>query len=252
LPQPKNIAHRGGRKWAPENTLSAFRKSLEFGVDGVELDIQRCASGEIVVFHDEDLNRTTNGAGLLVDSSFAELRRLSAGEWFDPAFKDERVPLLSEVLELIGGRIGINIELKNTPIEYPGMDDELLELIADYPAPETLIISSFDHKLMRQVHAKAPHLKIALLGAAVLVDLKQTATAIGAQYFHPSYDCLRIDVAQEAHAAGLEVNVWTCNSQREWRDCLRMQVDGIITDDPVGLKEFLSRAATPASTLDLA
>lgn len=237
---PQLIAHRGGRVWAPENTLAAFRRSVELGVDGIELDVQRCASGELVVFHDEDLSRTTNGAGLIRDCSFDELRRLSAGMWFDESFADERVPLLSEVLELLQGKIELNIELKNSPIEYPDMDDDLLEVIRDY-STETLIISSFDHKLMRKLHEKAPHLKIALLGAAVFLDLKETATAVGATYFHPAFDCLRPDIVEEAHNAGLKVNVWTCNSQQEWRECLRMGVNGIVSDDPVGLKDYLNR-----------
>jgi len=226
----------------------AFHRSLEFGVDGIELDVQRCATGELIVFHDEDLGRTTNGVGLIKDCTFDELRRLNAGSWFDPLLNTVKVPLLSEVLELIAGKITLNIELKNTPVEYPGIIDELLELLVDYPNPGSLIISSFDHKLMKQFHEQAPQYKIALLAAAVFVDLKATATAIGAEYFHPAYDCFRPDVADEAHRAGLKVNVWTCNSQREWRDCLRMGVQGIITDDPEGLKAFLERTTAPATT----
>lgn len=217
-------------------------------MDGIELDVQRCATGELVVFHDEELSRTTNGAGLVVDCSFDELRRLSAGAWFDKEFKTEKVPLLSEVLDLVAGQTVINIELKNTPVEYPGLNDDLLELLESYSAREKLIISSFDHKLMQELHRKEQDLKIALLGAAVLVDLKASATAIGAEYFHPAYDCFRADVCAEAHEAGLKVNVWTCNSQREWRDCVKMRVDGIVTDDPEGLKQFLQLASAGSSS----
>lgn len=239
---PKLIAHRGGRKWAPENTLAAFRASLEFGVDGIELDVQRCASGELIVFHDENLERTTDGVGPVKDKSLDELRRLSAGSWFDKRFTDERVPLLSEVLELIAGQITINIELKNAPVEYPDFNDVLLREISGYPQ-DTLIISSFDHKLMRDLHTQAPDLKIALLAEAIFVDLKGTATAIGATCFNPAYDCFRADIAEEAHKAGLPVNVWTCNSADEWRNCLDMKVDGIITDDPQGLRAYLQKYA---------
>lgn len=226
---PQNIAHRGGRVWAPENTLDGFRRSLELGADGIELDVQRCATGELVVFHDEDIARTTKGVGLVRDCSLQELRRVS----------DDQVPLLSEVLELIQGKLTINIELKNAPIDYPDIEEDLMSVIEGY-SHETLVISSFDHKLLARVHARAQHLQIALLGDAVFLDLKQAATALGAKYFHPSYDCLRADIVEEAHAAGLKVNVWTCNSPKQWHELMRMQVDGIITDDPEGLKTYLS------------
>jgi glycerophosphoryl diester phosphodiesterase len=222
--------------------MIAFRKSLELGVDGIELDVQRCSTGELVVFHDEDIGRTTNGVGLVRDISLDELKRVSAGLWYDAEFREERVPLLSEVLELLDGKVTLNIELKNSPVEYPGIEDDLLEVIDGYPH-ETLIISSFDHKLMARVHDRAPHLKIALLGSAVFLNLKETATAIGATYFHPEFDCLRPDIVAEAHDAGLTVNVWTCNTRNQWRDLLRMQADGIITDDPEALKEYLALAA---------
>jgi glycerophosphoryl diester phosphodiesterase len=170
---------------------------------------------------------------------------LSAGKWFHEQFEQEKVPLLSEVLDLLEGKVELNIELKNTPIEYPGVEDDLLEVIADYPQ-DTLIISSFDHKLMHKLHGKAPHLRIALLAAAVLLDLKAAATAIGANYFHPAFDCLRQDVVEEAHAAGLHVNVWTCNTQSDWRDCLRIGVDGIVSDDPEALKQYLAKVGAYA------
>lgn len=207
---------------------------------GIELDVQRCASGELIVFHDEELTRTTNGAGLVKDCTLEELRRLSAGAWFDNSFADERIPALREVLDLVAGRVILNIELKNSPVEYPCIEDDLLDAIRDYPH-ESLIISSFDQKLMQTLHARAPHLQIALLAGALFVDLRQSAAAIGATYFHPAYDCFRPDIAQEAKAAGLRVNVWTCNSPAEWRECIKMRVDGIVTDDPEGLKFYLAQ-----------
>src|SRR5215470_19925973 len=154
----KVIAHRGGRRWAPENTMAAFRRSLEAGVDGIELDVQRCASGEIVVFHDSDIGRTTNGVGRVADISYAELRRLSAGLWFAPEFRGEYVPLLEEVLDLLNGRLLLNIEIKNAPVEYPGIEEDVLELLQDYPYRDKIIISSFDHELLLKIHAHSPDL----------------------------------------------------------------------------------------------
>src|SRR5262245_43372391 len=125
--KPYVVAHRGGRKWAPENTMAAFKKAIDAGVYGIELDIHRSKSGELMVIHDETVNRTTNGTGLIKDMTFAELQKLDAGSWFAPSFKDERVPLLSEVLALINGKCVLNVEIKNIPVAYPGIEDDLLK-----------------------------------------------------------------------------------------------------------------------------
>jgi glycerophosphoryl diester phosphodiesterase len=239
LKKPTLIAHRGGREWAPENTLIAFRKSLEFGVDGIELDVHRCSSGELVVIHDEDLARTTNGAGLVKDASLAELKRLDAGKWYDKEFAGERIPTLQEVLDLIAGKVVLNIEIKNTPVDYPDIEDDLLDLIENYPNRDSLIVSSFDHQFVRRLHGKAPDLKVALLAAGLFVDLGEYAAKLGAKYYHPALDCIRGETVQEAHDAGLIVNVWTANSRREWTDAIAFGVDGIVTDDPEGLRQFL-------------
>lgn len=241
--KPKVFAHRGGSAWAPENTMAAFRKSLEFGVDGIELDVQRCSTGELVVFHDADIGRTTNGVGRVKDISYPELKRLSAGLWFDEEFRSEHVPLLQEVLDLLDGKVVLNIELKNTPIEYPGIDDDLLDLIADYPHRDKLIVSSFDHQLIKLIHEKAPDLRLALLADALLVDLADYAAKIGATVWHPCIDSLRAEAVAEAHEAGLLVNAWTLNDARGWSYALTIGLDGIVTDDPLGLVNFLDRLA---------
>lgn len=223
--------------------MAAFRKSLEAGVYGIELDIHRCATGELVVIHDDDVQRTTNGVGLVKDVTYPELQRLSAGLWFDKRFRDERIPLLKDVLDLVAGKCVLNIEIKNTPIDYPGIDDDLIEMLAGYPQREKLIISSFDHQVVRRVHAKAPELPIALLADALFVDIKDYAGRVGATVWHPCFGSLRADAVAEAHAAGMKVNAWTVNEPREWSAALAMGLDGIITDDPVGLKTFLERVS---------
>jgi len=246
---PRIIAHRGGRRWAPENTMAAFRKSVEAGVDGIELDIHRCSTGELVVIHDEDVQRTTNGVGLVKNISYAELQRLSAGLWFDKEFVDERIPLLKDVLGLVVGKCILNIEIKNTSVDYPGIDDDLIDLLSDYPVKDTLIISSFDHKVVRRMHSKAPELSYALLAEAQFVDIAEYARRIGATLWHPCFDSLRAEEVVEAQSAGMAVNAWTVNTARAWSTAVSMKLDGIITDDPEGLREFLAKAAaTRAAT----
>lgn len=264
---PLVIAHRGGRRWAPENTMAAFRKSLELGADGIELDVHRCASGELVVIHDHDLGRTTNGVGLIKDVTYDELARLSAGAWFDeemaflgeqataPAqktksdqsFKGERIPLLKDVLELVSGQVLLNIEIKNTPVEYPGIEEDLLELLENYGRIDTIIVSSFDHKVMQQLHNKAPHIQIAVLADALMIDLGEYAKKIGATYWHPYYGSIRRESVEEAHADGLKINAWTVNKMRDWSECARWGIDGIVTDDPENLKSFLNQIKSAQS-----
>lgn len=239
LRQPHVIAHRGGRVWAPENTMAAFRKALQAGVWGIELDVHRCATGELVVIHDHDLNRTTDGAGLVKDMSYQALKRLSAGFWFDESFRQEYVPLLAEVLRLVDGQVMLNIEIKNTPIEYHGIEDDLLALLESYQHKDKLTISSFDHQLVHSIHLKAPELRLALLADALFVDIEGYARRVGCCVWHPAFDCLRKDALDEAQRAGLEVNAWTMNLSSEWLSGAKMGLDGIVTDDPVGLTAFL-------------
>ena len=105
---PAIVAHRGGKRWAPENSMAAFAASVEAGVDGIELDIHKCKSGELVVIHDDTLERTTNGKGYVKDKTWAELKDLDCGSWYDKSFKNERLPLLKDVLKLVDGKLTIN------------------------------------------------------------------------------------------------------------------------------------------------
>lgn len=237
------FAHRGGRAWAPENTMTAFRKSLEAGVDGIELDVQRCATGELVVFHDHTLDRTTNGVGYVKDCTLDELKRLSAGLWYHKDFREEKVPTLSEVLALVDGQVMLNVEIKNTPVDYPGIDDEVLELLSDYPHPDKIVISSFDNRLTKVMRKKQPEWNYAILMDGIPDDIAGMAAAIGATYWHPNHESILADACDEAKAAGLKINVWTSNDDRDWARLLKMGVDGIITDDPEGLIKFLDLVA---------
>ncbi len=225
--------------------MAAFRKSLELGVD-IELDVQRCASGELVVIHDEDLTRTTNGVGQICDINYDEINRLSAGLWFDSDFSHEKVPLLGDVLELIGGQVALNIEIKNAPVAYDDIEEELLAMLSDYGHRDKVIVSSFDHYVIQRLRSMDANLQLALLLDGVLIDLPQYAQMLGVNYFHPCLGSCRADIVEEAQAAGLSVNVWTANGRRAWSQALKMGVDGIVTDDPAGLMVLLGRAVLVA------
>jgi glycerophosphoryl diester phosphodiesterase len=237
---PLVIAHRGGKRWSPENTLAGFKRSVEWGADGIELDIHCCKTGELVVIHDDTLARTTSGTGYVKDSTWDYLSSLDIGSWYDPSFKSERIPLLQDVLDVVDGKLCINVEIKNCPGNYEGIDDRLLTLLESYPYPDKIMISSFDHLVLKRIHDKTPTFKLALLGDSVLFDLPNYAKPIGATAWNPHFDCVRSDTVETAHRHGIEVNTWTLNSEEDWRRACELGVDSIITDDPEGLRRFLS------------
>lgn len=236
---PLVVAHRGGKRWGPENSLTCFKKSVSAHADGIELDIHRCKTGELVVIHDDTLNRTTNGSGAVKDASWKDLSKLDCGSWYEAKFKEERLPLLKDVLDAVDGKLTINIEIKNCPGDYAGIDDELLKQLKDYPHPDKIMISSFDHIILKKIHDKTSQYKIALLGDSVMYNLPAYAKSVGATAWNPDFDCVRPDTVKAAHDAGLTVNTWTVNSKEGWKRACDLGVDSIITDDPEGLKDFL-------------
>lgn len=235
---PAVIAHRGGRDWAPENTLAAFRKSIESRVDGVEFDVHRCASGELVVIHDDDLARTTNGVGYVKEASLPELKRLSAGLWFHQEFQEERLPLLTEVLELFDENMLVDIELKNAPVGYEGIEEDLLREIDPYRSKLKLSVSSFDHHCLRRLRQLDSEIEIGVLASASIVDIADYCNKFSAAYYIQDYDCLMPESVSEAQAAGLKVIVWTVNNKYKWQRLIEMGVDAICTDLPQSLQEY--------------
>lgn len=236
---PLVIAHRGGRDWAPENTLAAFKKSVAAGAGGVEFDVHRCSSGELVVIHDDDLNRTTNGVGFVKESSYEELKRLSAGLWFDKEFREERVPLLTEVLDVFNESMLIDIELKNSPMGYDGIEEDLLSVIEPYRKKLKLSVSSFDHHCLRRLRQLDSDIEIGVLASASLLDLKEYCGKVNGSYYIQDYDCLMPDAVAEAHEAGLKIIVWTVNDKYKWQRLIDMGIYGICTDLPGPLIEYL-------------
>lgn len=241
------IAHRGGKRWAPENTLAAFRKCVEHSdvIDAIELDVYRCKTGELVVIHDFDLSHTTDGTGYVHEKTLNELRALrlkgSSSSEFADQFADEKIPLLTDVLQLVDGKLTLHIEIKNTPVAYPGIEEDLVALLASYPYPDKVVVCAFDHAVVKRVHELAPQYRTTLLNDGVLVNLGEYAQEIGATGWNPHFFECRDDLVVDAHAAGVSVSVWTVNTPADWQSVIDIGVDGVITDDPLGLAMFLKR-----------
>lgn len=232
----KVIAHRGASAVAPENTLAAFEAALDAGVDGIELDVQMTRDGHLVVIHDPVLERTTDGTGFVKDFTLEELKRLDAGAWFDERFRGQSIPTLTEVFELIRGRCMLNLELKVLPIRYPGIEQALVDLIRDTNFPkDDLIISSFDHLSLVRLQTLAPELPI----AALFTHYPTSLAAFPGTILHPDWTVVDQAFMEKARAAEKPVNVWTADDPRAWEYLTTLGVDGICTNEPAKLRDWL-------------
>jgi glycerophosphoryl diester phosphodiesterase len=228
--RPAVIAHRGASGEAPENTLAAFRRAMELGVDAVELDVQLSADGEPVVIHDDLLDRTTDGRGLVAAQPLAALQRLDAGRWFDERFAGERIPTLAEALVLLRPTRVI-VEIKNRPIVHPGIASRVAGVVREVGHP-AVTISSFDHPLLLEVRKAAPGIPTAVLFFARPVDPVRLARDAAATILHPHWIFLTRDMIEGVRAVGLRVETWVVDDAEHMVRLAAMGVDGIMSNYP--------------------
>jgi glycerophosphoryl diester phosphodiesterase len=228
-------AHRGFSGAYPENSMAAFLAALELGVDGLEFDVHFSKDGEMVVIHDERVDRTTNGQGLVVEHTLADLKQLDAGSWQDSSFVGERIPTLHEVLDLVqawGKPVQLNIEIKSGVIPYPGLELNAFQLIASRGLVEDTIFSSFNHFALRDLKEAYPEAKIGLLYMEGLVDPWHYAHYLHAEALHPFYLSFDEEVVASAHNYGLAVNTFTVDEEEDMVRLQQWGVDGIFTNRP--------------------
>lgn len=233
MKKPVIIAHRGASAYAPENTLAAFRKALELRAGGIELDVQLTQDGQVVVIHDEKINRTSNGKGWIKDYTLKDLKKLDFGSWFDKAFKNERIPALEEVMELLAGWQGLlNIELKNGPVVYPGMEEKVAALIKRFNKEDKVIVSSFNHYSLVDFKREAPRVATGVLYSEGIYEPWEYARKLGAVAIHPHYSSVRPEIIAGCRQHGIAVNPYTVDNADQIRQLAHAGVDGIITNVP--------------------
>ncbi len=228
------IGHRGASGYAPENTLEAFALAAEMGAWGVELDAHLSLDGEIVVAHDERLERVSDGTGFIRDYTLAELKQFTFNKTH-PEYEGARIPTLREVFELLGPKgLHINVELKNSLLPYPGLEEKVLALVKEKDMLGQVIFSSFNHYSMKKVKALCPEAYCGLLYEATPVDSWSYAQSLGMDALHPQFAELLVPgtVCREAHALGIEVNPWTVNDEEDLTAVILKGADGIITNYP--------------------
>lgn len=218
------FGHRGAAGHAPENTLTSVETAIALGADWIEIDVY-LVDGELVVFHDARLERTTNGQGYLEKQSLDYLRTLDAGE-------GERIPLLREVLERVDHRVGINIELKGAHTAAATARQLDLYLSASGGNWEQFLISSFNHHELRLVKQLRPQLRTGVLIYCLPLDYARMAEALGAYSIHPSCEFLNRSLVIDAHQRGLKVFPYTVNDEETLAHMKALEVDGVFTDYP--------------------
>lgn len=238
---PNIYAHRGASGYAPENTMAAFSKAAELGSRGIECDVQMTRDGRLVICHDETLDRTTDGRGLIKDHSYAELRKLDAGGWFDSHFRNERIPQLYELLELVrDNNLLLNIEIKSGIVLYPGIEEKVIAQVEAFGLMERVIISSFNHYSVRKCRDITPYVKTGILYMEGLYKPWNYMRTIRCQCAHPFYMALAPEISRELKARGYEINVFTVDDPGEAVRLAKAGVDGIITNYPDRISETLN------------
>lgn len=241
------IAHRGASGLAPENTLPAIDSALAAGADYIEIDVQLSKDQQVIVMHDETVDRTTNGSGRVSRLNFAEIQELDAGSWFTDEFTGAKVPSLGEVIRHVDGRAKLLIEIKKKRGSNEGIEEEVIALIREYNAASWCEVQSFNDKVLEIIHANAP--EIALHKLVVLkyrfipyvFDGHITRFSIEKYSFVKSvnmhYRFFNKSFSEQLHDKGKMIFLWGCRSDKP---CFPMDMgdyEGIITDFP---REFIS------------
>ena len=235
-----NIAHRGYSRIYPENTMIAFQKAVEAGCDAIELDLQLSKDGELVIFHDDILERTTTGKGLISQFTKKELMDLDASKLFHGTHEDQRIPSLEEYFHYIKDKnIKSVIELKKKINAEAKMEEKVTEMVRSFRLSEKVIISSFSQESIIRSRILAPEISTALITDYFMYRGGKIAKSLGAAYIHPRHLFLLPFVLSEMKREGILVQPWTVDEEKRMRWLIRAGVNGIITNDPKLLHEVI-------------
>lgn len=238
--KPLVWAHRGASGYAPENTLAAFQKAVDLDADGVELDIQLTKDDQIVVIHDETIDRTSDGKGWVKDYTLEELRAFNYNRT-KPEYKHADIPTMREVFELLKPTgLFINIEIKTGMVFYEKIEEKILALAKEMGMEDRVCYSSFNHYTVTRIHALKPDAEVGFLYADGPIDMPSYGVKHGVNALHPALYNLQYDgFVKECKEKGLKLNVWTVNERPCMEMCCQYGVDAIITNYPDIAKEVV-------------
>ncbi|WP_456274100.1 glycerophosphodiester phosphodiesterase [Bacillus sp. AK031] len=239
------FAHRGSAGTHPENTMEAFREAERVGADGIELDVQLTKDGEIVVIHDETVDRTTNGKGFIKDMTLKEVKKLDASYKFKKILQKVRIPALRDVFEWMQKNDMIcNVELKNSVIPYPQLEEKVLALIDEFGYQDRIVLSSFNHYSIVHCHRLNPEVEIAPLYSSGLFMPWIYAQSLHAKSIHPNIKAAPDAIIIDAMKAGVAVRPYTINKESVMKRLFEIRCTALITDYPekaLNLRESLGK-----------
>ena len=231
----KIIAHRGFSGVYPENTMLAFKKAIEIGADGIELDVHLSKDGQVMIIHDEALKRTTGLDGVISDYTRAELEKISAGKTKNDEFGFTPIPSLEEYLAFMAEHKDkfTNIELKTAPVYYPEIEEKTLELVRKFDLEKNIIYSSFNWLSIQRMQRLGTISETGLLFSGMkLYNQAHIIKSLGINYFHPDFNDLTDEIVKSYLDNKVGLNVWTVNEIEDMKVCLSWNIDGLITNFP--------------------
>lgn len=226
-------AHRGASGYAPENTLEAFELAIHQNADGIELDIQLTKDSELVVAHDEKIDRVTGGTGWIKNYTLKELKQFRFNRTH-PEFTNACIPTLKEVYELMRPtNLTVNVELKTSICFYPGIEEKALKLAKDMQMEERIIYSSFNHYTLKTLKELDSSVRTGLLYEDGWINVPAYGNNIGVNALHPATYLLQYpDFLKDCKKYNLPLHVWTVNTKEHMEKLMKLGVDAIITDFP--------------------
>jgi glycerophosphoryl diester phosphodiesterase len=238
------VAHRGASGRFPENSATAFIKSIEYAADMIELDCQQTADGHVVVFHDQDLRRIARAPGRVCEKTLEQLRELDIGRWKNRGFSGERILTLEEALEIIARKTGLCLEIKQFAGAPPGIEIKILFILSHYDWLDETIIASFDYACLGRVRELAPDARIGIIyGSGVREDPFAAAARLSAASIHVQKELATDAFLSQAWENGLDVFVWTVNDVRTMEKFASLGVQGIVSDYPERLSKLVRKEA---------
>ena len=233
------VAHRGASGEAPENTMASFQRAIAQGADIIETDAKLSKDKEIVLIHDETVERTTDGRGKVSQLTLKEIKSLDAGSWFGKEFSGEKIPTLSEALEVIRGRTKLNIEFKG---KDPLLVPKVTNLLKEEGFIKEAILSSFDYSFIEEAKRLETRVVTGLLFATPAQRGKSFPYWKWADLILPRYNLVSEDLVKKAHGKGLKVIAWTVDEPEEIKKLIGLGVDGIASNYPALLTRIITKS----------